>query len=183
MIFTETKLKGSFIIDLKIFSDERGWFARTFCKNEFKQIGHDAEWVQLNHSVTNTKGTIRGMHFQHPPFSEIKLVRCIKGSVYDVIIDLREGSPTFLQWVGEELSADNKKMFYIPAGFAHGFQTLKDDSQLIYHHSAFYTPGVEGGIRFDDKKINIEWKLPVSVISDRDKNHPLIYDTFNGIKF
>jgi dTDP-4-dehydrorhamnose 3,5-epimerase len=182
MLFTETKLRGSFIIDLEPFTDERGWFARTFCKKEFDQIGHSAEWVQLNHSSTNDKGTIRGMHFQYPPHSEIKLVRCIAGAVYDVIIDLRTDSPTFLQWMGEELSYDNKKMIYIPAGFAHGFQTLADKSQLIYHHTSYYTPGAEGGIRYDDKKININWKLPVTGISGRDKNHPLINELFTGIK-
>ena len=182
MIFTETRLKGSFVIDLKPFSDERGWFARTFCKKEFEQIGHSAEWVQLNHSVTNTKGVIRGIHFQYPPHSEIKMVKCIAGTIYDVIIDLRNDSPTFLQWVGEELSAANKKMLYIPAGFAHGFQTLSDNCELIYHHTSYYTPGAEGGIRYDDKKININWKLAVSGISDRDKNHPLINESFTGIK-
>jgi dTDP-4-dehydrorhamnose 3,5-epimerase len=182
MLFTETKLKGSFIIDLEPFADERGWFARSFCKKEFEQIGHSAEWVQLNHSVTNDKGTIRGMHFQYPPYAEIKLVRCIAGSVYDVIIDLRSDSPTFLQWVGEELSYDNKKMIYIPAGFAHGFQTLADNSQLLYHHTSYYIPGAEGGIRYDDKKIDINWKLPVTGISGRDKNHPLINEFFTGIK-
>ena len=182
MLFTETKLKGSFIIDLEPFSDERGWFARSFCKKEFERIGHSAEWVQLNHSVTNDKGTIRGMHFQYPPHSEIKLVRCIAGAVYDVIIDLRTDSPTFLQWIGEELSYDNKKMIYIPAGFAHGFQTLADNSQLIYHHTSYYTPGAEDGIRYDDKKININWQLSVTGISDRDKNHPHINESFTGVK-
>ena len=122
------------------------------------------------------------MHFQYPPYAEIKLVRCIAGNVYDVIIDLRNESPTFLQWIGQELSANNKKMIYIPAGFAHGFQTLEDDCQLIYHHTSVYTTGAEGGIRYDDKAINIEWKLPVSGISERDKNHTLINGTFTGIK-
>lgn len=138
MIFTETLLKGSYIIELSAFTDDRGWFARTYCKNEFAAIGHTAEWVQMNHSFTKDKGAIRGMHYQLPPFSEIKMVRCIAGAVYDVIVDLRKDSPTFLQWYGTELSAANKKMLYIPEGFAHGFQTLQNDCELIYHHSQFY---------------------------------------------
>ncbi len=182
MTFTETPLPGSFIIDLEPFSDERGWFARTFCKKEFEQIGHHKEWVQLNHSVTYKKGSVRGMHFQHPPHSEIKMVRCIAGAIFDVIVDLREGSGTFLKWFGAELSAANKKMLYIPEGFAHGFQTLTNDCELIYHHTSFYSPGAEGGIRCDDKKINIAWKLPVAELSGRDKNHPYLDDSFKGIK-
>ncbi|HET6995259.1 MAG TPA: dTDP-4-dehydrorhamnose 3,5-epimerase [Chitinophagaceae bacterium] len=182
MIFTETPLKGSFVVDLEPFSDDRGWFARTFCKNEFAQIGHTKEWVQLNHSVTYHKGSIRGMHFQHPPYSEIKMVRCIAGAIFDVIIDLRQGSDSFLQWFGEELSAANKKMLYIPEGFAHGFQTLTDNCELIYHHTSYYTPGAEGGIRYDDQRTRVQWKLPVAEISTRDSNHPYLSESFTGIK-
>lgn len=182
MTFAETTLSGSFVVDLNVFSDDRGWFARTFCKKEFEQIGHTKEWVQLNHSVTYKKGSIRGMHFQYPPHGEIKMVRCIAGAVFDVVIDLRSGSPSFLQWFGTELSASNKKMLYIPEGFAHGFQTLTDNCELIYHHTSFYTPGAEGGIRYDDKKIDITWKLPVVEISERDKNHPYLDESFTGIK-
>ena len=181
MIFSETILKGSYVIDLDTFKDERGWFARTYCKNEFHTIGHIAEWVQMNHSFTKQKGTIRGMHYQLPPFSEIKMVRCIAGVVYDVIVDLRKGSPTFMQWFGTELSAANKKMLYIPEGFAHGFQTLADDCELVYHHSQFYTPGAEGGIKFDDKRINIKWPLPVTAISERDNQHPVLDENFKGL--
>lgn len=181
MNFMETILKGSYVIGLEPFVDERGWFARTYCKNEFAQIGHTAEWVQLNHSFTGQLGTVRGMHYQLPPFSEIKLVRCIAGAVFDVIIDLRKGSPTFSQWFGVEISAANKKMIYIPAGFAHGFQTLAEGSELIYHHSQFYEPGVEGGIRYDDPKINISWPLPLADISNKDKIQPLLDENFKGI--
>ena len=181
MIFTETILKGSYIIGLEPYIDERGWFARTWCKNEFEQVGHKAEWVQINHSFTKMKGTIRGLHYQLPPFSEIKLVRCISGTIFDVIVDLRKDSATFLQWFGTELSAANKKMLYIPEGFAHGFQTLDDDCELIYHHSEFYSPGVEGGIRFNDRAVNIKWPLPVTSISERDLNHPVLTEKFNGI--
>ena len=181
MIFTETILKGSYIIDLTPKGDSRGWFARTYCRNEFAQIGHDKEWVQLNHSFSSGKGIIRGMHYQLHPYSEIKMVRCIAGAVYDVIIDLRKDSATFLKWFGTELSAENKKMIYIPAGFAHGFQTLTGNAELIYHHSEYYTPSAEAGIMYNDKSVNIEWPLEVSEISDRDSIHPLIDSTFKGL--
>ncbi|MFT3679339.1 MAG: dTDP-4-dehydrorhamnose 3,5-epimerase [Ferruginibacter sp.] len=181
MTFTETTLKGSFIVSLKPFSDERGWFARTYCKNEFAAIGHDKEWLQMNHSFTNEKGTVRGMHFQYPPFSEIKMVRCIAGAVMDVVVDIRKDSPTFLQHVSVELSAVNKQMIYIPEGFAHGFQTLQENTELIYHHSAFYQPGVEGGLRYNDPVLNIQWSLPVVNVSERDNNHPLLDANFKGI--
>ncbi len=181
MIFTETILKGSYEITLTPHSDSRGWFARSYCKQEFKEIGHQKEWVQLNHSHSIQKGTLRGMHFQLAPFAEIKMLRCIAGSVYDVIIDLRKDSATFLKWFGTELSAENKKMLYIPAGFAHGFQTLTDDVELIYHHTQFYTPSAEAGIRYNDKTINIAWPLAVSEISKRDAHHPLIDSTFKGL--
>lgn len=181
MIFEETRLPGCFVLTLEPYSDERGWFARTFCKKEFEAIGHHSEWVQMNHSFTIGKGTIRGLHFQLPPHKEVKLVRCIAGAVSDVVVDIRENSPTFLQWTAVELSATNKKMIYIPEGFAHGFQSQEENSELIYHHTAFYTPGVEGGLRFDDPILNIPWPAPVSSISARDKAHPLIDEHFKGI--
>lgn len=181
MIFTETILKGSYEITLTPHGDSRGWFARTYCKKEFEHIGHQQEWVQMNHSYSSQKGTVRGMHFQHAPFAEIKMLRCIAGSVYDVIVDLRKDSQTFLKWFGTELSAENKKMLYIPAGFAHGFQTLTDDVELVYQHTEFYTPSAEAGIRYDDSAVNIQWPLAVSEISERDSNHPLIDSTFKGL--
>ena len=181
MKFASTGLKGSYIIDIFPVEDERGWFVRTFCKEEFNEIGHTKEWVQLNQSFTNDAGTIRGMHFQIQPFSEIKLIRCIAGKIFDVIIDLRQNSNTFLKWFGIELSAENKKMIYIPAGFAHGFQTLTDNCQLIYHHTAIYMPGYEAGIKYDDKIININWPRPVTKVSERDKNHPLLSSSFEGL--
>ena len=181
MIFTETILKGSFIIDLNIFEDERGWFSRTFCKEDFNNIGHTKEWLQLNHSFTKQKGTIRGMHFQLPPFGEVKMVRCIAGAVFDVIVDLRKDSPTFLKWIGVELSAINKKMIYIPEGFAHGFQSLTNDCELIYHHTEFYKPNVESGVKYDDPKFNIDWPLALTNISERDKQHDFLKDNFIGI--
>lgn len=181
MIFTETPLKGAYIIETKPFTDDRGLFARTFCKNEFQQIGHTKEFVQFNHSVTTHKGSIRGMHYQLPPFSEIKLIRCIRGKVFDVIIDIRQGSPTFLKHFSIELSEDNRLSLYIPEGFAHGFQTLEDNAQLIYHHTSFYQPGYESGIRFSDPAVGINWPLQVTRISEKDSNYEFL-NNFNGIK-
>ncbi|HEY4876432.1 MAG TPA: dTDP-4-dehydrorhamnose 3,5-epimerase [Puia sp.] len=181
MIFSPAKLSGSYIIDINTIADDRGWFARYYCKKDFEEIGHQKEWVQLNHSFTKNKGSIRGMHYQQPPFSEIKLVRCIHGSVFDVIVDVRKNSATFLQWVGVELSAENKKMIYIPEGFAHGFQTLTDDCELLYHHSEFYTQGAEAGILYNEPLIQIEWPMNVNIISKRDLQHPNLTNSFKGI--
>jgi len=181
MNFIPTPLRGSYIIEPEPFTDERGWFARYYCRNEFEEIGHHKEWVQLNHSVSYKKGTIRGMHFQKQPFAEIKMVKCIAGSIYDVIIDLRKDSETFLQWFGTELSAENKKMLYIPEGFAHGFQCLSDNCELIYHHSEFYKPEAEAGIRFDDPQVKIEWPFSMTMISPRDEQHPWLDKNFKGI--
>ena len=181
MIFTPTALAGSYIIDLSPSADSRGWFARTYCKNEFAQIGHTKEWVQINHSFTAAAGAIRGVHYQLPPFTEIKMLRCIAGAVYDVIVDIRKDSTTFLQWFAVELSSTNRKMLYIPAGFAHGFQTLSADCELIYHHSEFYTPGAEAGLRYNDPALGIEWPLPPTELSERDKQHPLLNANFAGI--
>jgi dTDP-4-dehydrorhamnose 3,5-epimerase len=181
MTFIETSLPGSYLVELNPIGDDRGWFARTFCKNEFKKIGHDKEWVQMNHSFTSASGTVRGMHFQKSPHQEIKMVRCISGAIFDVIVDIRKDSPHFLKWFGAELSAANKKMIYIPEGFAHGFQTLTENCELIYHHTAFYEPLAEGGLNLIDPKINIKWPKEITVISKRDQSHELITDNFKGI--
>lgn len=181
MIFEETKLKGAFVISLNPLTDARGGFSRTFCKKEFQQIGHKKEFVQMNHSWNRNKGTIRGMHYQIPPYQEIKLIRCVRGSVMDVIVDLRKYSPTFLQHVTVELSAENKKMIYVPEDFAHGFQALEDDSELIYHHTEYYTPDADRGLRFDDPALNINWPLPPVMISEKDKSYKLIDNTFKGM--
>jgi dTDP-4-dehydrorhamnose 3,5-epimerase len=180
MIFEETTLKGAYVVSLQLLTDARGGFARTFCKKEFQQINHQKEFVQLNHSYNTFKGTVRGMHFQLPPYQEIKLIRCIKGAVIDVIVDLRENSPTFLQHVSVELSAENKKMIYVPENFAHGFQTLEDDTELIYHHTQFYTPQADTGIRFNDPLLKINWPLEPVMVSEKDKNYKLIDHTFKG---
>jgi dTDP-4-dehydrorhamnose 3,5-epimerase len=181
MIFSETPLKGSHVISIEPHSDERGWFARYYCEREFEQIGHKASWVQMNQSTNYKKGTLRGLHFQYAPFKEIKLVRCIVGAVADVIVDLREGSPTFLQHFMVELSASNGKMIYIPKGFAHGFQCLTDNCTLLYHHTSHYNPEAEGGMRYNDPLLGIHWPIDVTVISERDSNHPHIDSLFKGI--
>ncbi|MDB5115736.1 MAG: rfbC [Mucilaginibacter sp.] len=181
MNFLETTLADCFIVEYDKFSDDRGWFARTYCKNEFSAIGFNKDWVQHNHSFTRYKGSIRGMHFQLPPFAETKLVRCISGKVYDVVIDLRKSSVTYLKWIGIELSANNRKMILIPEGFAHGFQTLENDSELLYCHTEFYNPSHESGIHYQDKAIGINWPLSVTQISERDLNHSTITNTFVGL--
>jgi len=181
MIFKPTILPGSFEVILEPRSDTRGWFARTYCKEEFSRIGFYGEWVQMNQSFTATKGTLRGMHFQLPPFSEIKLVRCISGAVMDVLIDIRKGSGTFLQHVAIELSAEKKNGLFIPEGFAHGFQALTDHVEMLYLHSTSYEPGYEGGLRYNDPAFLISWPLEVALLSERDGAHPIIDHTFTGI--
>jgi len=180
MTFEETTLKGAYVISLKLLQDDRGGFARTFCKKEFQQIEHSKEFVQLNHSWNKKKGTIRGMHYQVPPHQEVKLVRCVRGKVLDVIVDLRKDSPTFLQHISVELSAENKKMIYMPENFAHGFQTLEDDSELIYHHTEYFTPEADRGLRYDDPALKINWPLPAVNVSDKDKSYKLIDNSFKG---
>jgi dTDP-4-dehydrorhamnose 3,5-epimerase len=181
MIFIPNVLEGSYIVEIQPYKDDRGWFGRFYCKDEFQQIGHNKEWVQMNHSVTYQKGAIRGMHFQVAPYREIKMVRCIAGAVHDVIIDLRKDSATFLKWFGSDLSAENKRMMYIPEGFAHGFQCLSNDCELIYFHTEYYEPGFEGGIRHDDPAVSIKWPLNVTTISERDQLHPKLDENFKGI--
>ncbi len=181
MIFQETSLKGAYLIDLEPFEDERGMFARTFCKKEFAKIDHHKEFVQFNHSITHEAGTLRGMHFQYPPHAEIKLIRCVKGIVLDVIIDIRKHSPTFLQHIKVELSALNKTMIYVPEGFAHGFQTLEDNTELIYHHTAYYAPDHEGGINYADPMIEVQWPLTPKHLTEKDRNYPFLAKEFEGV--
>lgn len=172
MIFTQTKLRGAFIIDLKKLEDDRGFFARTFCLNEFKDHGIDITIVQANTNLSAKKRTIRGMHYQLHPYEEDKVVRCTKGALFDVIIDLRKDSPTYKQWLGVELSEDNHRGLFVPKGFAHGFLTLKDNTEANYLVSQFYAPGAEGGIRFNDPQFGIEWPFEPIFVSDKDRNHP-----------
>jgi dTDP-4-dehydrorhamnose 3,5-epimerase len=172
MIFTETKLSGLFIVELEKHLDERGFNARLWCKRELEDHQLDSEFVQQNMIYTKIKGTLRGMHYQVTPHEEAKLVRCQKGAISDVVIDLRSDSATYKQWYGIELSSKNLKMIYVPQGFAHGFQSLIEDSEIVYFVSAFYTPQVERGIRYNDPAIGIRWPLEVTSISDKDLNWP-----------
>ncbi len=170
MIFTETKLDGAFLIDIEERTDERGFFARSWCQKEFEQHGLVPRVVQANISFNHKKGTVRGMHYQASPYEETKLVRCTRGAIYDVIVDLRKGSPTYCQWISAELTADNRRMIFVPEGFAHGFQTLTDATEVCYQVSQFYTPGAERGARFNDPAFGIRWPLDVTVISEKDAN-------------
>lgn len=181
MIFTETNLHGLFEIKLTPLQDNRGWFARTFCQQEFEAHGLACNWVQLNHSYTKHKGTVRGLHYQNAPHAETKLIRCIQGEVWDVAVDLRKKSPTYLQWRSCILSAQNKTMYYLPQGFAHGFQAITDNAELIYHHTALYTPHAEAGLNYMDKTLNIQWTLPPLHVSERDLKLPYIDTTFEGL--
>lgn len=171
MKFTETKLKGAYLIEPELIEDERGYFARGFCTREFEEIGLKPCIVQCNISSNKKKGTLRGMHYQKPPFCEVKMVRCFKGAVYDVIVDLRQDSPTFKQWLGFELNENNKNMLYIPEGFAHGFITLEDDTMLYYHVSEFFNPQADSGVRYNDPVFNIKWPFEPAIISEKDSNH------------
>ena len=170
MKFTQTKLKGAYIIELEKREDDRGFFARTFCKNEFTEHGLETRFVQANMSSNPKKGTLRGMHYQVDPHQEVKVVRCTKGAIYDVIVDLRKDSPTYKEWIGIELTDKNYKMLYIPKDFAHGFITLQDNSEVMYLVSEFYTPGAETGLRYNDPGFRIKWPVPVEIISEKDAN-------------
>ena len=173
MIFIETNLKGAFVIETENIDDKRGFFARTWCKKEFEDHDLVSIMMQSNTAFKKKRGTLRGMHYQVLPHEESKLVRCIRGSIYDVIIDLRLASPTYKQWFGVELTADNHKMLYVPEGFAHGYQTLEDNTEVFYLVSEFYSPKHERGIRWNDPIFNIKWpEVHDIIISDKDRNLP-----------
>jgi dTDP-4-dehydrorhamnose 3,5-epimerase len=184
MIFKELPLKGAYLIVPQPFHDERGFFTRAFCVEEFRAHNLEGNFVQMNHSGTIGIGSVRGMHFQYPPYCEVKCVKCVKGSIYDVIIDLRKESPTYLQWFGAILSEENKEMMYVPQGFAHGFQTLTENAEITYLVSQFYNKGAEGIINHNDPLLKIDWQLPIANISEKDKAAPFIADSnFKGILF
>lgn len=169
MIFTETALAGAFIIDIERREDERGYFARAFCRDEFAQHGLEPVIVQANVAFNHARGTLRGMHFQFPPKAETKHVRCTRGAILDIIVDLRPESPTYLQHVAVELNEDNGRALYVPRRFAHGYQCLADGTETSYQVGEFYAPGLEGGLRFDDPALGLSWPLPVGVMSPKDR--------------
>ncbi len=182
MIFTETKLKGAYIIDLQKLEDIRGFFARSWCQREFSEHGLNDRLVQCDISFNHKRGTLRGMHYQQSPYAEAKLVRCAAGALYDVIVDLRPDSPTYLQWISVQLSAQNRRAVFVPEGFAHGFQTLLDDTEVLYQMSEFYTPEAAGGFRWDDPLIKIRWPGKVSVISPKDQSYPDFKPVFQRMR-
>jgi dTDP-4-dehydrorhamnose 3,5-epimerase len=169
VIFTETKLKGAFIIDLERKEDARGFFARAFCQREFEEHGLKPVIAQLNVAHNRRKGTVRGMHFQFPPAGESKLVRCTRGAILDIIVDLRPESPTWLQHISVELNEDNQRALYVPERFAHGYQVLRDNTDTSYCVGEFYTPNVEGGLMYNEPRLNLTWPLDVSVVSEKDQ--------------
>lgn len=179
--FIQTPLAGLLSVQRKVTEDQRGFLSRFYCAEEFADAGLVKPIAQINHTFTRMKGAVRGLHFQHPPHAEAKLVSCLKGEVLDVAVDLRCGSPTFLQWHGEILSASNRRSLLIPEGYAHGFQTLTEDCELIYLHTAAYHPEAEGALNMTDPRLNVAWPLPITELSERDRCHPFIGSDFQGI--
>ena len=182
MIFTETALSGAFLIDPERREDSRGYFARAFCQHEFADHGLKPVIAQANVAFNNVAGTLRGMHFQFPPKPETKIVRATRGAIVDIIVDLRPESPTFLQSISAELSADNGRALYVPERFAHGYQTLVDGTETSYHVGEFYAPETEGGLAYDDPQLGLEWPLPVAVISDKDTEWKLLDEVGDEIR-
>jgi len=170
MIFTETRLEGAFVIDVERREDPRGFFARAFCQQEFEAHGLKASIAQTNVAFNHQKGTLRGMHFQFPPAAETKLVRCTRGAILDIIVDLRPESPTYLEHIAVELTEDNHRALYVPERFAHGYQVLRDKTETSYQVGEFYTPGAEGGLLYHDPRLRLQWPLSVAVISDKDQS-------------
>ena len=182
MIFTETKLKGAFVIDLERREDDRGFFARTFCRQEFRERGLEFVIAQASIASNRRKGTLRGMHFQFPPAAEVKLVRCTRGAIVDMIVDLRPESPTYLEHIAVELDGGTMRALYVPERFAHGYQVLEDDTDVSYEMSECYAPGAEGGLLYDDQRLRLSWPIAVTVISRRDRNHRLLSEIEGELK-
>ena len=181
MNLAETSIPGVWVIESTAFQDNRGAFSRLYCSQELQAVLGQKTIVQINHSMTHSVGAVRGLHYQRPPHAETKIVRCLKGRVFDVAVDLRQGSPTFLKWTAAELTPENHLAFLIPEGCAHGFQVLEADSELLYLHTAFYTPDAEGAARFDDPRIGVNWPLAPTDLSARDLSHPHLEENFKGI--
>lgn len=177
----DTPLKDLKIIQRSPIGDERGYFERLFCSKELMELAHERNIVQINHTLTTKQGSVRGMHFQHAPYGEIKIVSCVRGKVFDVVVDLRRGSPTFLQWYAHVLSADNHLSLLIPEGFAHGFQTLEDKCEMLYFHTAEYEPNAEGAVNAQDPMLAICWPLSITELSERDRLHPMLTHDFGGL--
>jgi dTDP-4-dehydrorhamnose 3,5-epimerase len=182
VIFTETKLEGAFVIDLDLKEDNRGFFARAFCQHEFEEYGLEPVIAQANLAFNRRKGTMRGMHFQFPPATETKLVRCTRGGILDIIVDLRPESRTYLDHVAVELTADNHRALYVPGRFAHGYQVLEDVTETSYQVGEFYAPGHEGGLRYDDPELGLSWPLPVTEISEKDRVWPLLSEVESEVR-
>lgn len=180
--FTPTSLAGLTLVQRQATDDARGFFSRFFCDAEFRAAGLQKPITQINHTLTRKMGAVRGMHFQHPPYAETKVVICLRGKIFDVAVDLRKGSPTFLRWHAEILSAENRRSLLIPEGFAHGFQTLTGDCELIYLHTAAFRPEAEGALNAADPRLGIDWPLPISELSGRDKTHPFIGPDYVGVE-
>jgi dTDP-4-dehydrorhamnose 3,5-epimerase len=176
-----TRLPGVYLIERERRGDSRGFLSRLFCSKALLAASWTLPVAQINQTLTKHKGTIRGMHFQHAPYAEMKLVSCLEGEIFDVAVDLRQGSPTFLQWHAERLTAENQRSLLIPEGCAHGFQTLTDDCTLVYFHTAPYTPNAEGGLRYDEPAVGITWPIPVSNLSEKDSTHPFLDICFRGV--
>lgn len=181
MKFIKTKLKDVYLIKLEPLNDKRGFFERLFCQKDFHRIGLKKPLVQMNYSVTKKTGTIRGLHYQLPPYTEAKIVTCLRGKIFDCVVDLRRGSPTFLQWHGEILSEKNQKAIFVPEGFAHGLQTLSDNSGVLYLNTNFFHPTHERGLRYNDPLMSIDWQLKITEISDKDSQRPFLKKNFKGI--
>ncbi|MHB8253078.1 MAG: dTDP-4-dehydrorhamnose 3,5-epimerase [Acidiferrobacter sp.] len=181
MNIIDTAIDGVRIVESTDFQDERGAFSRLFCARELEPVLGDRHCVQINQSLTRKVGAIRGMHYQKPPQAEMKIVCCLKGRVFDVAVDLRQGSPTFLQWVSVDLSPQKRHALILPEGCAHGFQVLDANSELLYLHTAYYTPACEGAVHFSDPMVDIRWPLPPADLSNRDQNHPFLTEQFSGL--
>lgn len=180
-IVHDTPLQALKLIERKLIEDNRGYLERLYCANELKPLIGDRQIVQITHTMTPARGTVRGMHFQHPPHSELKFVNCLRGEVFDVAVDVRRGSPTFLHWHGEILSERNRKSLMVPEGFAHGFQSLDDACEIIYFHTAFHDPAAEGGLNPLDERLDIAWPEPVTGLSPRDAAQPQVTGDFAGV--
>ena len=179
----KTEIEDLYIIETKVFKDNRGWFTESYSAKKFRDNGLDIEFIQDNHSLSKEKGVLRGLHFQLEPKAQTKLVRCIRGSIYDVAVDLREGSPTYKKWFGVELSAENKKQFLMPKGFAHGFLTLSDNTEVQYKVDEYYAPEYDRSIRFDDPEINVDWGIDNPILSEKDKKASLLNDSDCNFKY